>query len=345
VAGDAVRAERLFDLLDDDSYVSIGIRDLQSHLFFHAGDTEAAAELEYLSQRALDRSVLADQIRAELTDGTAPDEPIASGAELYSQHCSACHGVHGDGNGRASRHLFPKPRDLQTEAFQLVSTDNAIASTEDIQRVIRRGIPGTSMLPLEDLSEVHLQMLSDEVLRIRRSGLRDKVVEWLAREGEDVDEEEAEWVVAHRTTPGPVVAVPPIGPVDLSAVERGRELYEQQSCHSCHGRDGMGVRDLVLYDDRHRPTRARDLVHEPFEGGHEPEAIYLRILLGMPGTPHPASKNLTDRQLMDLVHFCRSLAGEPKRDLTNHQRLSQAAGNAYLSALNRAGLGEPVRDE
>ena len=336
LAGNATRAERLFALMDTDSYVSIGIRDLQSHLFFDAGDTEAAAELERLSQRTLDRSAFAERITAELTENVPPEGFAVTAADLYASHCSACHGANGDGNGRAARHLFPKPRDLRADQFQLVSTDNAVPSEEDIQAVIRHGMPGTSMPPLEDLGEEHQKLLSGEVLRIRRLGMRERFVNLLERDGEEVDEGEVAWVVEHRTTAGAVVRVPLIDSADSPAIERGRELYEKQSCHSCHGRDGVGVWDVTLFDDRHGPTRARDLVHESFKGGHEPEAIYRRILLGMPGTPHPASKNLTDPQLIDLVHFCRSLAGEPKRVLTNYQRASQATGRAYLSALERS---------
>ena len=170
-------------------------------------------------------------------------------------------------------------------------------------------------------------------MRLRRVGMREAFIALMQESGEEVDEEEVDWVVANRTTAGAAVSVPPIGTANPQEIERGRALYEQQTCDSCHGRDGIGVADLRLYDDRCRPTRARDLVHEPFTGGHDPRALYCRILLGMPGTPHPASKNLSDRELTDLVHYCQSLAKEPKRRLTNYQRARQATGSAYLAAL------------
>jgi len=66
-----------------------------------------------------------------------------------------------------------------------------------------------------------------------------------------------------------------------------------------------------------------------------------RIALGMPGTPHPAMAVSDQRQLIDLVHFCRSLAEGPPRVLTNHQRALQSTGRAYLSPLGRTRTDAP----
>ena len=51
----------------------------------------------------------------------------------------------------------------------------------------------------------------------------------------------------------------------------------------------------------------------------------------MPGTPHPASLGVIEEQLIDLVQYCRSLAAEPKRNLTNFERAMFATGDAYLA--------------
>jgi len=78
---------------------------------------------------------------------------------------------------------------------------------------------------------------------------------------------------------------------------------------------------------------SRDLVQDPFKGGHEPDSICLRILAGMPGSLHPATKVLTEQQCVDLVHFCRSLSRQPKRTLTNHQRFLEATQRPHLSVI------------
>jgi hypothetical protein len=38
------------------------------------------------------------------------------------QHCAACHGTNGDGNGPASVWLYPKPRDFSAGQFKIKST-------------------------------------------------------------------------------------------------------------------------------------------------------------------------------------------------------------------------------
>jgi hypothetical protein len=93
---------------------------------------------------------------------------------------------------------------------------------------------------------------------------------------------------------------------------------------------------MDLFDEKGRPSRARDLVHEPFKGGQEPESIYLRIRVGMPGSAHPGCPNVSDEELIALIHYCRSLAREPKSVLTNHQRTILATSRAQLSALSKS---------
>ena len=74
-----------------------------------------------------------------------------------------------------------------------------------------------------------------------------------------------------------------------------------------------------------QPCATRDLALDPFKGGNTAQAVYLRILLGMPGSPHPATVNLAPDAMSDLVHFCQSLGKEPKQQLTNHARALRAA--------------------
>jgi hypothetical protein len=81
-----------------------------------------------------------------------------------------------------------------------------------------------------------------------------------------------------------------------------------------------------MYDEARRPTTPRNLVRDPMKGGSQAQSLYLRIRLGMPGTPHPASPALQEADLVALVHYCQSLGREPKQHLTNSQRAALAAG-------------------
>jgi len=339
LAGRPGRADRLFALVKDNKYASAVSQDLQVRLVIEPKNREAADELERLRGSSLSKSALAERIEKELDELGESARPPTSPTELYTLHCGACHGANGDASGLAALYLFPKPCDLRRGRFRLVSTHNAVPTQEDVETVIRRGMPGTSMSSFEDLNEDHQKLLAEEVLRIRREGIREEFVNMLKREGEEIDTQEVDSVVEHLTKPGEVVRAPRFGPADAQAIEEGRELYFSQNCDSCHGKDGRGEAKLLLFDDERFPTRARDLAHESFKGGHEPEEIYRRISVGMPGTPHAASKNLSDEQLIDLVHYVRSLSQEPKRALSNHQRAIQATGRAYLTAV-RGSPGE-----
>jgi mono/diheme cytochrome c family protein len=201
-----------------------------------------------------------------------------------------------------------------------VSTDRGTPAWEDLEAVIRRGLPGTSMPAFDRLPPDQRRLLAEEVRRLHRNGVRQQYLDLLRNEGETIDEKEVAEFVDLRTAPGETIRPPEFGPADPEAVARGRKLYLQQNCQSCHGDDGAGASDVALFDDQRRPTLPRDLVQDPFKGGSEPEAIYRRLVLGMPGSPHPASSNLTADEFVDLVHYTRSLGQEPKRILTNHQR-------------------------
>jgi tetratricopeptide (TPR) repeat protein len=268
-----------------------------------------------------------DAPAAELAD----DAEDAVAVQLYAEHCSACHGEDGRGNGPAARHLVPRVRDLCDEKSQLVSTRNGVPTFADTKEVIRRGISGASM-PAFDLSDRELNLLVEEVMRFRRAGLRRAFIARLSAWGDEPLEDEIEEFVDLHTTPGAVVAVPRLSPTSAATIARGRQIYEQQGCKSCHGDDGVGVPGLVLFDDQGRTTRVRDLAHEPLKGGREPQSVYLRIAVGMPGTPHPSSE-LSPPDLTALVAYCLALARESERQLTNFQRFQLADGDAYLSDL------------
>ncbi len=293
--------------------------DLRTRLSLDRGDSAAAAELQQLVTEPqpppdLERSLSAAQ----------------SGRELYQAHCATCHGASGEGDGRAARHVFPAPRNLRYEPARLVSTDNGVPTQDDIVAVLRRGIPGTAMSSYRHLDDAQLVMLADEVRYLRQQGLRQELSELRAAEGEEVELEEVRQDVELRMTPGETVVVPSLGTPTTASLSRGKVLFQQQGCASCHGPDGIGAAGSTWYDRNQRPLRPRDLVHEPMKGGDSPAAVYLRIVVGMPGTPHPASRTLDRQQAIDLVHYCRSLSQVPKQVLSNFQRAQLATSEAYL---------------
>lgn len=313
-------AERLFNRHDTKYGRSARQDDLLARLATGPVDREAADELQRLSRPPPDASVGL----GERAEGDRRKSRRESAGELYALHCSACHGDDGNGNGRAARHLFPRPRDLRTGRSRLVSTRNGVPTLEDLEAVLRRGMAGTSMRSFENLTLDQRKLLVKEVTRLNREGIREQFVDLLRSEGEEIDEDEVRRTVELCTVPGEAVRVPPIGPADSGAIAKGEQTYIKLGCDHCHGDDGTGPGDSPLFDDKGRPAPARDLVHEPLKGGEEAESIYVRIRVGMPGSPHPGCWNLSEDQLVDLVHYCRGLSRKPKRSVTNHRRAVEA---------------------
>jgi mono/diheme cytochrome c family protein len=326
IEGKTTVAEGLFARLDREHANWARTQELQLRLATGLPDPKAAEEL---------RRLTSPEANLPGDERLGKDRPAASVPELYAQHCGGCHGVRGDGKGRAARHLFPKPRDFRTENLRLASTVNRVASLEDVASVVQRGVPGTSMRAYAALNDEEQAALAGEVLRLRREGLREQTQEQLKAEGEELDAAEVERIVALRTTPDRPLSVPAIGPPDAQAIARGKALYRTLGCANCHGDEGQGNGATPCYDEGGRACPPRNLVHDPMKGGPEPESLYRRIFLGMPGTPHPSCSNASEDQLVDLVQYCRSLSREPKRERTEHQRAVEASRLEYeISARN-----------
>ena len=337
ILGQTTRAERAFHWIEYEVMAVGLLHDLEGKLAIDPNDLRAAGARQRMIQDLGTRSTEANPLAmppANAPAGNTTQDKATPGRELYAEQCGACHGANGNGNGRAARHLFPVPRDLRSERMRLVTTRNGIPTLADIRKVIRDGIPGTSMVERKDLSDEQLDLLADVVLTMRREGVRDDYVALLREDDEPIDEEEVLEVVNIQTTPGEPEIVPQIPPADASSIARGKELYVTHTCHSCHGETGEGDDKTPLFDDKGRPSFPRDLVSDAFKGGNDASSIYLRIRLGMPGSPHPANVSLTQEELFDLVHYSASLGREPKSALTNHARAVQASSRPAIEFVS-----------
>ncbi len=322
--GEVVASDVLVTAMFDKKATRSLVDDLRAHLAANPQDVASAARLQNAMRQMAVASPEEGPYVAAIVKAAAQLQRESPGQRLYLRHCSACHGPRGDAAGHAARLVFPQPRNLRTEPMRLVSTLNAVPTRADIRTVIRHGVPGTSMVPLETLSDQELDLLVEIVLQMRREGVRETYLARLPADEEPV-EADVQDVVQLYTTPGEVVEVPELGSADSASLALGKQLYVLQACESCHGETGTGDRTMPLFDTVGRPCFPRDLVHDVFKGGNDPASIYRRILLGMPGTPHPASVNMTTEELIALTHYCYSLGREPKHTLTNHERFIQAS--------------------
>ena len=92
-------------------------------------------------------------VRAQAPD-VGTEAQRESGKRLYVKYCSQCHGEKGDGEGYASPHLRPRPRNFTTGKYKVRTTPNgALPTHQDLVNIIRHGMPYTSMPAWPTLSD------------------------------------------------------------------------------------------------------------------------------------------------------------------------------------------------
>jgi mono/diheme cytochrome c family protein len=220
-----------------------------------------------------------------------------SGKNLYLKNCVQCHGEKGDGEGYATPHLLPRPRDFTTGKFKVRTTPNgALPTHQDLVNVIRRGMPYTSMPGWPDLSE---QEVSDLVYYIKTFSPSFSSPE---------------------SVPQPVT-FPSAPNVTNESVELGKKLYVETGCVKCHGTLGRadGPSAPTLTDELGYPIRAADLSQPwTFRGGSSREDIFRTMSTGFNGTPMPSfTDSLTPEQRWAITDFIVSLSGTSGPGYTN----------------------------
>ncbi|MBI2479848.1 MAG: c-type cytochrome [Planctomycetia bacterium] len=273
--------------------------------------------------------------------------PVEAGPQLYARHCAACHGEKGDGRGIAAAYVFPKPRDFQMGKFRLVSTSNNVPSREDLHAVLLRGMPGSSMPPWAHLSQAERDALVDEVMRLRRQGAKEFYIRTLKEQDDLTDEEiaaadvqeEIQQYVERFSSPGESTEVPDMGEPTPEGLAAAVETYAKSGCLQCHGKGGKGDGVQKMIDDEQYPTAPRDFTVGIFKGGSDAASLYRRIAYGMPGTPMPASKQMTPEQMVGLVHYIRAMSTEEQRQaavLNRDKILVKAADSLPADASDSA---------
>ena len=235
-------------------------------------------------------------VRAQGPDlGT--DAQRASGKALYEKNCSQCHGDKGDGDGYATPHLSPRPRDFTTGKFKVRTTPNgALPTHQDLINIIRRGMPYTSMPAWPGLSDSEVSDLAYYIKTF------------------SADFANADLV------PKPVEL--PSAPASTQAsIDLGKKLYEETGCLKCHGNLGRtdGPSAPTLVDELGYPIRAANLTQPwTFRAGATREDIFRTMSTGLNGTPMPSfADSLSVEQRWAITDFIASLSSGVTPNYTN----------------------------
>jgi DMSO reductase family type II enzyme heme b subunit len=237
-------------------------------------------------------------ISATIHAPSQTNEPV--GRTVYNQHCAACHGVNGDGNGPASVWLYPKPRDFSAGLFKIKSTSGqSLPTDQDLFNSVTRGLPGSSMPGFSYLAEQQRRDVVSYVKELTSSV--DSAGKRISRFAQ----------AAKSDSPAQTVEVPPEPPIGVKELTLGRGMYQKMQCNLCHGETGVGDGPQVptLKDASGLAIRPRDFNTGLFRGGHTGKDLYLRIHNGLPGTPMvPYGPDvLKPEERWAIVHYVQSL--------------------------------------
>jgi cytochrome c oxidase cbb3-type subunit 2 len=211
-----------------------------------------------------------------------------AGHRLYQDRCSGCHGAHGNARTRLAEGLSPRPRDFTKGIVKFKSTPwNAAPTRDDLIAVVSNGVRWSAMPPFAGrLTATEIEQISDYLME-----------EFFSR--------------------GPQGFPPPLEapePPELTPAlaERGRGLFDLR-CAPCHGLHGQLDAPRRFHDVWGDQLFPRDLTLPVYKQGTDPGSLYLRIALGIAGTPMTdVGHGLSEEETWSIVAYVVSLQRQPE---------------------------------
>ncbi len=186
---------------------------------------------------------------------------VQRGHLVYLKYCAGCHGEYGDGQGVAAARLITQPRDFTSGIYKFRSTDSGSLPLEaDLHRTINRGLSRVSMPGFPLMPETEKLAVIEYIKAFYPA--------WEAEKDRRL-----------------IVPIPR-PPEDLNTevrLTRGRMVYLQMGCDSCHGTDGRGTgaTQTEYVDAWGNPQKPFDFTRGALKGGNAPEDIYRTFHTGL----------------------------------------------------------------
>ena len=218
-----------------------------------------------------------------------PEPDLTAGKEAYQTNCARCHGPTGAGDGFDAKRMFPKPRNLADGVFKFRTTASGTPPTdEDLFRTLSTGLAGSRMPDFNRLPEETRWNLIAYIKTLSTT---------FGQAPEPVD-------LGH--DPGPEKAGP----------ARGKDLYAQLGCGSCHGILGRanGSSAPTLTDNWGNPIWPADLTQAwTYRAGSSPRDIVARMMTGIDGAPMPSYADAfsSKEDAWVLAYYVHSLQEPP----------------------------------
>ncbi len=277
--------------------------------------------------------------------GLKDEKRLAEGSKLYRSQCLHCHGLTGDGRGPSARWVNPHPRDYRLGKFKFTST-NQIESLrkprrEDLLRILRQGIDGSSMPSFGLLSEDELQNLVSYVIHLSLRGqvefvvmdeliglVQDKKTDEI--KAFDIDAKlktnlVSALVVQWRDAQRPERLIDPGNPFGMNgytkeelkqSVNNGYQAFLTKvlegNCYSCHV--NFGRQTNYSFDQWGTLAKRANLTLGIYRGGRRPIDLYYRVYAGINGTGMPPSGYMPSRPNDDPHTPPLALKNDPKKD-------------------------------
>lgn len=272
---------------------------------------------------------------------------LGLGERVYRLHCAECHGLAGDGWGERRDTTYARPRSFLSARFKFSTTENGVPSDADLERTLRRGLPGSGMPNWGWLTDAELTAVAAYVRALGVDGLRRALDEQVA--AGELTAEEAAATLTRRTVPGAPVAVPPEPVATAERHRRGEHLYAA-ACAPCHGADGNPAAGTLKTDFEGNRLLPTSFAKGVFKGGGDGTVLYIRVLKGIPGTAMPAFEGAySEDELWDIVHYVQALAAADSAGLQPHPATSavlaaRPAGDEAGAAADGAPASPPWED-